>query len=193
MAVGIPIPSLSPIRSHFRKASIHNTNIEFTQKTFHNLSQSPFTGKPSPAIDASWDDLLAPMNIRVIKAELDGENVDSIALPEGGRYLSWITAFHQLHCINMVRKWLHPDYYHAGMTPSEKKHMESHVGKIVLAKNKAGGETHRPLLISISRSLHRLPPPNHSLSTRPFTHHVQMGPEKDKTDVQRFGVETYMR
>lgn len=39
------------------------------------------------------------MNIRVTKAELDHENVESVALPEGGGYLSWIGAFHQLHCI----------------------------------------------------------------------------------------------
>ena len=38
------------------------------------------------------------MNIRVTKAELARENVQSFAL-EGGGYLSWIGAFHQLHCI----------------------------------------------------------------------------------------------
>lgn len=39
------------------------------------------------------------MNIRVTGAELDRENVESVALLEHGGYLSWIGAFHQLHCI----------------------------------------------------------------------------------------------
>lgn len=60
---------------------------------------SLFAGKPSPALDASWDELLAPMNIRVTKAELERENLASVALTEGGGYLGWIGAFHQLHCI----------------------------------------------------------------------------------------------
>ncbi|CAO1605803.1 hypothetical protein XANCAGTX0491_009309 [Xanthoria calcicola] len=108
-------------------ASLHDAKLEFAPKTFHNLSRSRFAGEPSPEIDATWDELLAPMNIRVTKAELDSENVESVVLPEGGGYLSWIGAFHQLHCINMLRKWVHPEYYHADMTPAAKKHMESHV------------------------------------------------------------------
>lgn len=29
----------------------------------------------------------------------------------------------------MLRKWVHPEYYHADMTPAAKKHMESHIGE----------------------------------------------------------------
>ena len=39
------------------------------------------------------------MNIRVTQAELESENLESVSLTEGGGYLSWIAAFHQLHCI----------------------------------------------------------------------------------------------
>ena len=42
------------------------------------------------------------MNIRVTKAELERDNLASIALEDSDGYLSWIGAFHQLHCI--VRK-----------------------------------------------------------------------------------------
>ena len=80
-------------------APLHDLKLEAAQKTFHNLSRSRFAGKPSPEIDATWEELLAPMNIRVTKAELDSENVESIPLAEGGGYLSWIGVFHQVHCI----------------------------------------------------------------------------------------------
>ncbi|KAI4225433.1 MAG: hypothetical protein L6R36_003917 [Xanthoria steineri] len=119
-------------------SSLYDLKIESVRETFHNLSRSRFAGEPSPEIDATWDELLAPMNIRVTKAELDHENVESVALPEGGGYLSWIRAFHQLHCINMVRKWLRPEYYHADMTGAAKKHMASHVGKVTRPQGSLG-------------------------------------------------------
>lgn len=80
-------------------APLHDLSLQYTQTTFHNLSRSPFAGSPSAQIDASWDELLAPMNIRVTKAELQRENLESIALKDSDGYLSWIGAFHQLHCI----------------------------------------------------------------------------------------------
>ena len=81
------------------KAPLADLKIEYTQSIFHNLSHSPFAGAPSAKIDASWEVLLAPMNIRVSEAELQHESLRSVALPEGGGYLSWLGAFHQLHCI----------------------------------------------------------------------------------------------
>ena len=56
-------------------APILDLSLQYTQNTFHNLSRSPFAGSPSAQIDASWDELLAPMNIRVSKAELQRENL----------------------------------------------------------------------------------------------------------------------
>lgn len=38
----------------------------------------------------------------------------------------------------MVRKWLHPEYYHADMTVVAKKHMESHVGEVILPQDGLG-------------------------------------------------------
>ena len=66
---------------------------------FHNLSMSPYAGPPSPEIDAAWSNLLAPMHIRVSEAELRRDNQESVRLPEGGGYLGWMGAFHELHCI----------------------------------------------------------------------------------------------
>lgn len=82
-------------------AAISNLALSYTTSLFQNLSQSPFAGKPSPEIDAAWEDLLAPMHIRVTATELRRTNQESVALTEeeGGGYLAWLGVFHELHCI----------------------------------------------------------------------------------------------
>ena len=82
-----------------KPAAIDNLVIEYTSSLFQNLSDSPYAGRPSPAIEAAWSDLLAPMHIRVTEAELRRDNQDSVALPEGGGYLGWLGVFHELHCV----------------------------------------------------------------------------------------------
>ncbi|KAI4157958.1 MAG: hypothetical protein LQ342_007884 [Letrouitia transgressa] len=124
------------IRTHAYKGGrtyspLHDLKIEYTQSIFQTLSQSPFAGEPSPEVDASWDELLAPMNIRVTKEELISENLESVALTEGGGYLSWTATYHQLHCINVLRKWIYREYYLANLTPSEELHIRSHVDHCV--------------------------------------------------------------
>jgi len=60
---------------------------------------SPYAGPPSESADQSWHDLLKDINLRVTGEEISKNNQESIALPEGGGYLAWIGAHHQLHCI----------------------------------------------------------------------------------------------
>lgn len=80
-------------------AAIRGMTIEYRPQLFQNLSNNPFAGPPSPAIDEAWAELLAPMNIRASKAELDRNDQTSVALPDGGGYLAWLGVFHELHCI----------------------------------------------------------------------------------------------
>ncbi|KAL9011506.1 MAG: hypothetical protein Q9173_003652 [Seirophora scorigena] len=134
LAISMTINAHSKRPSNFR-AAISDLKLVPTHIIFHNLSQSGFAGEPSPDIDASWDGMLAPMNIRVSEVELARENVESVALPEDGGYLAWIGSFHQLHCLNMLRKWIYHDYYHAGMTRAQTTHLQSHVGMFQLATN----------------------------------------------------------
>lgn len=80
--------------------------VEFNSKStvFHNLSQTAYAGeKTKEDLDAAWDDLLAPMNMRFSASELSQVNQDSIALPENGGYLGWFGVFHNLHCVKMLR------------------------------------------------------------------------------------------
>ena len=80
-------------------AAMERITVSYKPKLFQNLTQNPFAGTPSPAIDETWGELLAPMNMRVSKAELESGDQTSVALPEGGGYLAWLGAFHELHCI----------------------------------------------------------------------------------------------
>lgn len=66
---------------------------------FHNLTNNPYAGRPNTDIDAAWDELMAPMHIRVTANELSYDHQESVALPEAGGYLGWLGAFHELHCI----------------------------------------------------------------------------------------------
>ena len=80
-------------------AAFDNVVFRMSDTIFHNLSQSPFAGPPSPDIDAAWDKLLAPMHMRISIQELRRDNQNSVQLPEGGGYLGWMGVFHELHCI----------------------------------------------------------------------------------------------
>lgn len=73
--------------------------IKYKQTIFHNLTGNPYAGAPTPELDAAWDDLLAPMHIRVSQGELRRDNQKSVALIEGGGYLGWLGVFHELHCV----------------------------------------------------------------------------------------------
>ncbi|CEJ81060.1 hypothetical protein VHEMI01211 [[Torrubiella] hemipterigena] len=69
-----------------------------------------FVGDPSPEIDANWEHITNGVVI-----DLKGKDAQTVIgktyqKPDGSWYVG-IEAFHQLHCLNMVRKALHVDYY----------------------------------------------------------------------------------
>lgn len=61
------------------------------------MHESPYVGVPAVDIDLAWQALLADINIRVTKEELDRHDQMSVQLPGGG-HLAWLGVFHQLHC-----------------------------------------------------------------------------------------------
>ncbi|CAF9913551.1 hypothetical protein IMSHALPRED_001378 [Imshaugia aleurites] len=118
--------------------AIDHLDFAYTPTIYHNLTNNPYAGPPSPALDAAWTALLSPMHIRVSEAELRRDNQESVALTEGGGFLGWMGVFHGLHCVkrvladnyagkNMLRKWNYKEYYHAGLSAKEKEHLASHV------------------------------------------------------------------
>jgi len=85
---------------------------------------------PTPEIDAAWNNLngmsvqrfeihrlkiiiARPMSVPEQVVLNSGENSSAVRLSSemGGGYLAWAEVNHQLHCLNLVRKGLHWDYY----------------------------------------------------------------------------------
>ena len=62
--------------------------------------------------------MLPDQSVRVQKEDLVKINRTSLPLndDEGG-YLAVVDVFHELHCLNYVREYLHRDYYHIKETP----------------------------------------------------------------------------
>ncbi|KAL9115741.1 MAG: hypothetical protein Q9227_000109 [Pyrenula ochraceoflavens] len=78
-----------------------------------------YKGKPSPSIDAAWDDITYA-NGGVISVSADtihaanASEEFSVKLSEnvgGGGYMASVEVLHQLHCLNMLRQATYNDYY----------------------------------------------------------------------------------
>ncbi|KAI0927033.1 hypothetical protein AcV5_007676 [Taiwanofungus camphoratus] len=81
---------------------------------------SPYSGPPSPAVDAAWDRIttnnsLRPIRVadRVLDKIYKSGRASNVQYHEedGGESMGTIEVFHQLHCLNMLRKYTYPDYY----------------------------------------------------------------------------------
>jgi hypothetical protein len=79
--------------------AISNLKINYVPVTPPGLPTSPYAGPPSDLVEQSWHELLKNINLRVTGSELQQSDQTSIPLPEGGGYMAWIGAHHQLHCI----------------------------------------------------------------------------------------------
>ena len=89
-------------------------------------TQTIYNGEPSPELDEAWDHLFDYNNIRVSKEELDRMNRTSVQLSDGsGDYLAALDVMHHIHCLKMVRHYIHPEYYE--MPDSQKINTEEHI------------------------------------------------------------------
>jgi len=93
-----------------------------------NSSIPLYFDKPSPAIDAAWAELLQYEYPAITLEEMAlnpflSYNVNNDKHPVTGKYHFALDVFHNLHCLNAVRKELDKDYYGA--------HHHGHVGRNV--------------------------------------------------------------
>ncbi|KIH91993.1 hypothetical protein SPBR_09083 [Sporothrix brasiliensis 5110] len=75
--------------------------------------ETEYQGKPSPELDRRWNGLYE-MGINLITKDMAARLPNKTILfphDKQRRYLVELDVFHQLHCLNMVRKALHPEYY----------------------------------------------------------------------------------
>ncbi|KAM5475503.1 hypothetical protein MauCBS54593_001194 [Microsporum audouinii] len=71
-----------------------------------------YKGPPSNAIDEAWKALYDAGPLLVDKMELEAVGKESIELPSRpGKHLVKLAVFHQLHCLDYVRKYVHREHY----------------------------------------------------------------------------------
>ncbi|KAF2019508.1 hypothetical protein BU24DRAFT_459176 [Aaosphaeria arxii CBS 175.79] len=84
---------------------------------------SGFNAPPSDELDDLWEDLLEAKNIRISPEEvrsLDTNLTHKVRVNDGD-YVGVIGAYHQLHCLNIIRRLIHWDYYGPRMSEEERE------------------------------------------------------------------------
>lgn len=100
--------------------SIEHETVVFQNELTNN---NQFRGKPRPELDTAWEGLLKYTNVRVTVDDLKKIDRNSVQLSDGsGDYMAGLDVHHQLHCLKMVYRALHPEYYHL-----PKAHIEEHI------------------------------------------------------------------
>ncbi|KAK8127045.1 uncharacterized protein PG998_002804 [Apiospora kogelbergensis] len=84
---------------------------EFSQGLGDNLTK--YEAPPSPSLDADWNDLFLMGIVAISREEASQLPEKTQMLPHDpeNRYVVSFSVFHDLHCLNMIRKQLFPDYY----------------------------------------------------------------------------------
>ena len=109
---------------------------------FHEFTH--LMGTPGPELDKNWEQMY-DLPSRIPKSQADLLEQPTIELPgDEGHYVILLDIFHSLHCLNEIRKSLHPEYYppyHVRMDTTEKLAM-GHLGKYRRSRC-FSGEHHR--------------------------------------------------
>ncbi|KIK42898.1 hypothetical protein CY34DRAFT_804473 [Suillus luteus UH-Slu-Lm8-n1] len=108
--------------------------VESTIVRFNGTLDFPsiYRGPPSPAVDAAWDRIaygLLPtqMSLEEILKAGGGDLPYKVKYPAkfGGGFMATIEVYHQLHCLNLLRKASWPEYYgHADNTTVDRMHLD---------------------------------------------------------------------
>ncbi|OCT49182.1 hypothetical protein CLCR_04949 [Cladophialophora carrionii] len=112
--------------------------VEYETVVFHNNfweDRTPYQGPPTDEVDMAWDALYK--DVGVIKVDgRTARQVPNMTLPIPGEedsYILGIEVFHQLHCLNSIRKGLYPDRYQEtkDMSDNEKRLYWIHIGEFL--------------------------------------------------------------
>ncbi|KAL0564193.1 hypothetical protein V5O48_017862 [Marasmius crinis-equi] len=92
-----------------------NHLLEQEVVTFHSAVHNDTTeymGPPSPEVDQAWDDLYKFGLSRIPEQEAKLIPWKTIRIPgDPTHYAVALDVFHQLHCLNVIRRGFHPNYY----------------------------------------------------------------------------------
>ncbi|CEJ57309.1 hypothetical protein PMG11_06006 [Penicillium brasilianum] len=73
-----------------------------------DITRPEYIGAPSPEIDAAWESLLGGQFL--VLGDDEAVDLDDPVSIEG-RWVGEVEVMHSLHCLNMLRKALSPEYY----------------------------------------------------------------------------------
>ncbi|KAK7047091.1 hypothetical protein VNI00_006755 [Paramarasmius palmivorus] len=96
-----------------------------------------YMGEPSPEVDEAWDELYGFGVNKISKHEADQLPLKTVRIPnDPSHYIVELDVFHQLHCLNIIRKALHRDYYqqlhvHNGHTMESKQDEDEHIAHCI--------------------------------------------------------------
>ncbi|KAF8971078.1 hypothetical protein BDZ97DRAFT_1337008 [Flammula alnicola] len=97
--------------------------IEYETRVFYEgfgADRSLYQQSPSPEVDAAWEDLYNFGVSRITKQEASRLVNQTYRLPgDEDHYVIQLDVFHQLHCLNLLRKAVHREYY------TETDHLDS--------------------------------------------------------------------
>ncbi|KAI5923267.1 hypothetical protein F4810DRAFT_669587 [Camillea tinctor] len=103
--------------------------VSYERKPLYFGEDSKYAGLPED-VDAAWDYLLDPINIRVTKQELEQAHAtfsnDIVQLTDGD-YVSVLSVHHELHCLDALRRNIFPTYYFPNATAEEAEYNIIHM------------------------------------------------------------------
>ncbi|KAH8171921.1 hypothetical protein LIA77_08688 [Sarocladium implicatum] len=89
--------------------------------------------EPSPEVDEAWDDLYRWVAVtRITEGEAAQLRSPTLRIPtDPDNFVVGLDVFHQLHCLNGVRKLLHPEYYDNSTEPLLTPHHAAHCVEMI--------------------------------------------------------------
>lgn len=136
VAVSLPI-LVSTVWNH--RAHIYspvNPLIKYERQPLHeeheDLVHKGYVGNPEDT-EENWRRLLEPMNFKATEDELLKSNIkidDRIVRVSGGGYVGVLSVYHELHCLEALRRSTLRSYYYANMTAAGMDHDDRVIGHL---------------------------------------------------------------
>ncbi|KAF2438360.1 hypothetical protein P171DRAFT_436864 [Karstenula rhodostoma CBS 690.94] len=105
-----------------------NPLITYERQPLHEdhevLEHKGFVGHPNDT-ESHWRDLLEPMNFKATEEELRKANInidDKVVRVSGGGYVGVLSVYHELHCLEALRRSTLRSHYYPGMTDAGLDH-----------------------------------------------------------------------
>ncbi|OAL01238.1 hypothetical protein IQ06DRAFT_347294 [Phaeosphaeriaceae sp. SRC1lsM3a] len=128
--IACSLPTLVSFVRH-QRAQIYspvNPLIKYERQPLHEehdaLELKGFVGHPNDT-EPNWRRLLEPMNFRATEEELLKANVDiddKVVRVSGGGYVGVLSVYHELHCLEALRRSTLREHYYANMTANGLDH-----------------------------------------------------------------------